>query len=415
MRPLIYTIVPKETLDSMVKTFYECLELPIQVIDDQGIFLAESGDMPAFCKCFKEHLPTGDTCEQMHVSASRRAVDLGESYIFACHADLNHIVFPIISNKTFLGAVLIGPLLMDRGDSILISGIIKKYSIGTEDALDLYDKVGSIPIIEPAKVNHISHLVYYLFVNLVDSGKEELKQNSQKLLQQSLINESIQRYKSENISTDSYPYSKEKELIQRVKLGDVRGANAILNDLLGYVLFSEGSSLDVVKARAMELSSVLSRTAIEGGASTDNTLKLNNSFIKNIQQIDTLDMLCFKLQEIVEAFSDSLFHYVPSQGSESVKKAMNYIASKFNESITLDDVAGHVSMHPSYFSTRFKQVTGSTFKEYLNIVRIEESKRLLSNTEFAIIDIAIAVGFEDQSYFSKVFKKYTGMTPKQFR
>ena len=72
-------------------------------------------------------------------------------------------------------------------------------------------------------------------------------------------------------------------------------------------------------------------------------------------------------------------------------------------------------LHPSYFSTVFKNSTGLSFKEYLNKVRIEESKILLLNTDFSIIDIAIAVGFEDQSYFSKVFKKYTGTTPKQFR
>ena len=49
------------------------------------------------------------------------------------------------------------------------------------------------------------------------------------------------------------------------------------------------------------------------------------------------------------------------------------------------------------------------------MVRVEESKRLLSNTEYSIIDIAVACGFDDQSYFSKVFKKYTGMSPKQYR
>ena len=49
------------------------------------------------------------------------------------------------------------------------------------------------------------------------------------------------------------------------------------------------------------------------------------------------------------------------------------------------------------------------------MTRIEESKRLLTTSNYSIVDIAIAVGFEDQSYFSKVFKKYTGITPKQFR
>ena len=72
-------------------------------------------------------------------------------------------------------------------------------------------------------------------------------------------------------------------------------------------------------------------------------------------------------------------------------------------------------LHPAYFSSIFKQCSGSSFKEYLNMVRVEESKRLLSNTEYSIIDIAVACGFDDQSYFSKVFKKYTGMSPKQYR
>ena len=59
--------------------------------------------------------------------------------------------------------------------------------------------------------------------------------------------------------------------------------------------------------------------------------------------------------------------------------------------------------------------TGSTFKEYLSMVRVEESKRLLANTDYSLIDIAVATGFQDQSYFSKVFKRYTGLTPGQYR
>lgn len=154
---------------------------------------------------------------------------------------------------------------------------------------------------------------------------------------------------------------------------------------------------------------------MEGGAPTDNILKLNNNFLKNIQQVATLDTLCFKLQEIVETFSESMFKHIPSANNELIKRAMIYISRHFNEPLTLEAVASHVHLHPSYFSTVFKQSTGSSFKEHLNMLRIEESKRLLSNTDFSIIDIAIAVGFEDQSYFSKVFKKYTGSTPKQFR
>ena len=213
----------------------------------------------------------------------------------------------------------------------------------------------------------------------------------------------------------SYPYEKEKELITKVKTKNVPEAKGILNDLLGYVLFSGGNSMDILKSRAIELCSLLSRAAIEGGAATDSILKINNHFLQNLQNINNLDELCYKLQESVEVFTESMFNYIPSKNNELMKKAIAYISKNYSKNLTLEEVANDVHLNPAYFSTVFKQSCGSSFKEYLNMVRIEESKRLLANTDYSVIDIAIAVGFEDQSYFSKVFKKYTGLTPKQYR
>lgn len=414
-QPKLYSIVDKKTLHSMLETFYGCIGLPIQVIDEQGRFLEESGAISNFCRCITPFFPPGDTCEKMHISAGKRAIVLGEPYIFSCHASLNHIAFPLISGQNFLGSILVGPFLMDEPDSILLTELARRYSIPTAKILDLYDEMGNVTVIAPARVNHISRLLYFLFFNLIGDSREELKNNSRRLMQQSQINESIQRYKCLEAPVSSYPYEKEKELIAKVKTGNVQDANAILNDLLGYVLFSEGNSLGTVKTRAIELCSLLSRTAIEGGAPTDSVLKLNNQFLINLQQITTMDMLCYKLQEIVETFSRSMFQHTPNKNSEIIRKAMTYISINFHTGITLEAVAGYVHLHPSYFSTLFKQSTGSSFKEYLNMVRIEESKRLLANTDFSILDVAIAAGFEDQSYFTKVFRKYTGMTPKQFR
>jgi AraC-like DNA-binding protein/ligand-binding sensor protein len=415
MKPLLYNIVDRDTLHSMIQTFYACINLPVQIIDENGELLETCGNMGNFCRCFQDYLPKGNTCNKMHISASKKAVALGETYIFSCHANLNHIVYPLITKQSFLGSILVGPFLMDSPDSILIMDLSIKYKIPTIETLELYDEMNAIQVVPPAIVNHISRLIYFLFCNVIGESKEELKNNNKKLLQQSKINESIQRYKEIQPSNSSYPYEQEKELITKVKTGNIQDANAILNELLGYVLFSEGNSLDIVKTRAIELCSLLSRTAIEGGAPTDNILKLNNYFLKNLQQIDDIDTLCYKLQEVVETFTNSMFNYIPTKNSELIKKAMAYISLNFQYNITLEEVANQVNLHPSYFSTIFKQSIGSSFKEYINMVRIEESKRLLMNTDFSIIDIAIATGFEDQSYFSKVFKKYTGMTPKQYR
>ena len=171
----------------------------------------------------------------------------------------------------------------------------------------------------------------------------------------------------------------------------------------------------MIKTRAIELCSLLSRAAIEGGATNDIILKMNNHFLKTLQEIQNLDDLCYKLQETLDAFTANMFDYIPEKNHEIIKKAIQYISQHFSEDLTLEQVAGHIHLNAAYFSSMFKQSTGSSFKEYLNMVRIEESKRLLANTDYTIIDIAIAAGFEDQSYFSKVFKKYTGLTPRQYR
>lgn len=417
MQPYLYTVVEQEKLHEMLEAFYACLDLPIQVIDDMGNILESCGEETDFCKSFQKHLPAGDTCEKIYVTSSKRAISLGEPYTFCCHANLNHIVFPLINKDAFWGSIIVGPFLLEPVDALLISDIAKRYpGISTPDLLALYEASDSVQVISPARATQISRLLYFMFYNLITDGKQKLMDNQGKYYQQSKISESIQMYKNfTKKEGTTYPYEKEKDLITKVKTGNAKEAKSILNDLLGYVLFSEGNNLDVVKSRAIELSSLLSRAAIEGGAATDTILKINNMFLKSAQQINSLEELCYKLQELVEVFTESMFNYTPTKNNEIIKKAMSYISDNFASNITLDDVARHVHLNPAYFSTIFKQSCGSSFKEYLNMVRIEESKRLLANTDYSVVDIAVATGFMDQSYFSKVFKKYTGLTPKQYR
>ncbi len=414
-QPYLYTVIEKNHLREMLEAFEACIGLPIQLIDEKGAILESYGLTTNFCGIFKRYLPSTETCEKLHINASKRAISIGETYIFSCHANLNHIVFPLLNSGSFWGSILVGPFLMDTPDSLLILDIDKKYEIPTDSLIELYEETGSIKVIPPSTVTHISRLLYYLFSSLILEGKQQLIINQGKLHQQSKISESIHMYKNSGVTTaNPYPYDKEKALISKVKAGNSQEAKGILNDLLGYVLFSGGNRLETVKARAIELCSLLSRAAIEGGAATDSILKINNQFLKSLQQINDLDSLCFKLQESVEVFTESMFNYIPSKNYELMKKAMLYISNNFSSNVTLEEVANHVHLNPAYFSSVFKQSAGSSFKEYLNMVRIEESKRLLANTDYSIIDIAIATGFEDQSYFSKVFKKYTGLTPKQY-
>lgn len=77
---------------------------------------------------------------------------------------------------------------------------------------------------------------------------------------------------------------------------------------------------------------------------------MNNQFLKTLQNIQSLDDLCYKLQEILEAFTENMFDYIPEKNHELIKKAILYISQHFTENLTLEEVAGHVHLNPAYFA-----------------------------------------------------------------
>ena len=83
--------------------------------------------------------------------------------------------------------------------------------------------------------------------------------------------------------------------------------------------------------------------------------------------------------------------------------------------ISLKDIESNLHVNPSYFSTLFKSEMGITFTDYINSLKVEYACSLLTNSNMSIIDISLSAGFDDQSYFTKVFRKIKGMTPKQYR
>jgi AraC-like DNA-binding protein len=97
------------------------------------------------------------------------------------------------------------------------------------------------------------------------------------------------------------------------------------------------------------------------------------------------------------------------------KAAVDYIAKNYHNSLQLNAVAKVAGYHKNHFCMKFKCLTGKTVNEYINCVRIEESKKRLKNSWMKIVDIAFTVGFSDVSTFNRNFKKIVGVTPKEYR
>lgn len=105
-----------------------------------------------------------------------------------------------------------------------------------------------------------------------------------------------------------------------------------------------------------------------------------------------------------------------SRHHEMIRKAKRYIDEHYmDQDISLNTVASVVNVSPNHFSTIFSQETGGTFIERLTTVRIENAKRLLRDSGMKSSDIAYEVGFSDPHYFSFIFKKHTGLSPREFR
>lgn len=415
MEPYIYKYYPKEDIQKMLTAFHAATGMHTQLIDETGRIIFAVGQPADFCRLFVEHLPPGDTCGKEHVNASVQAMNLGESYLFCCHAGLYHIVFPIVTQNTMFGSVVTGPFLMESPDASVVLDLEKKYDIDTKSLLNMLDASHGLRVISPELANEYSLLLYYLIGSFGSNSRDLLLKNQGKLYQQSRISETIHRFKtSGQLDERAYPVELESKLITKVKTGDLAEARKALNELLAILILYEDYSVERLKIRIVELCALLSRAAIDRGSDTNMVLEMNDRLITAIMSSDDMNDMCYQFQENMDIFTESLF-FASDQGSVTIKKATEYIAAHFAEEITLTDVADEIHLNPSYLSTLFKQVTGVSFKEYLNRIRIEEAQRLLTNTDYPIMHIAVSCGFSDQSYFTKVFKKHTGLTPKQYR
>lgn len=103
------------------------------------------------------------------------------------------------------------------------------------------------------------------------------------------------------------------------------------------------------------------------------------------------------------------------QEKKPIRLAKQLIHEKYNESLSLDDVSKAIGFNSAYFSYLFKKETGKTFSEYLTEVRIEQAKRLLTSTDTGVYEIAYQVGYKDEKYFSRLFRKITGLRPSEYK
>ena len=155
---------------------------------------------------------------------------------------------------------------------------------------------------------------------------------------------------------------------------------------------------------------------------TLHVLKEDGIYLKEEQRYRYLDLINFttldELQEWTFNFTDNLMEIVNKNKNDSygsvIKNTIQYINDHFNEDISIQQIAEAVHLSPNYFSHVFKKAREESFTDYLNKFRVKKAKELLAKHIYKVYEIADMVGYSDYKYFSSVFKKITGVSPKEF-
>jgi YesN/AraC family two-component response regulator len=137
--------------------------------------------------------------------------------------------------------------------------------------------------------------------------------------------------------------------------------------------------------------------------------------MQQINDFSDIEELSIWITGVMHRFIQHSFDFAQIKHSDVVFKTMEYIRQNYDHKMSLDDIAQHVYLSRSYLSSLFREETGQTLFFYINQVRVEKSKLFLMDPSFSLAEAAALCGFEDQSYFTKVFRKHTGLSPKQYR
>lgn len=403
-----------DRLCESIQSFCGISDIPVTFFSPEGQILWEHHTEGRLCSYFDLYTKQGSTCTKKLLSSIKLAAELGEAYVFVCKSGFVKIAFSLLLNGEHVGCFMAGPLVMGRLRESVISNIFTMNTINPDDYPKIILFLRSMKVHHPKEVSYLGTLLSNCILAAVTPNDGYLKVNSQ-YIEQRKIGEDLQKCKKENRATP-YPYDLENLLIEKVRDGDIPQSITLLKRLLDEILLIEAGNLPSIKTKVLGICTILSRLAAEkSGFSQDisdayfydmNMLTDATSF----QQLNILSL------NFVESLAKSISETDYAGSSQIIKLALQNIGENYKNKISLKAVAQSLHVNPSYFSMLFKQEMGVTFTDYLMQFRIKKSCEVLaSHHNYPLVEVATLSGFDDQSYFSKVFRKIMGVTPKAYR
>jgi len=212
-------------------------------------------------------------------------------------------------------------------------------------------------------------------------------------------------------------YQVEQLLCEYIRHGDVAGflkwcetAPSLRTAILSKDYLRHLKNTFIVSA------TLFSRAAIRGGIDAEEAISISDNYIQKCEQINSPREITELQFHMVQSFTEQVEKLrLERIDSELKRKVYSYVQKNISVSIRSEDIADALYMSRSHLSTTFKKTTGINLNDYIHIIKLSEAKHLLTYSDKSILQISNYLGYSSQSYFCNIFKKYTGLTPKEFQ
>lgn len=357
---------------------------------------------------------------QSYIYGGQQSEKLGEAYIYFCPYGLVNWTVPVIKENKVRCFLTAGPVLMHEVDNLLVENAVKMCPMLDKRRKEIKSKLSKIIVVDTIRVKYLADLLLKLAKiimaeDAVDlNNKHELNIFNAHLVEN--INEIKRTYtlQGKNNKISNFQ-EKEANLITKVTSGDKEGAKKSLNQFLGYIFFYNADNIEIIKCKVIELMIRLLQVVTEVGVDYNVVSGIKYKYLKNLINAGDFNEISKNILEVLDYLIDCLTPLINVKNRNTILIAINYIRNNYHKDINLEEVAAQVGLHPVNLSKMFKKETGKKYTDYLNEVRIEASKNLLLRDDLPLVQVAFSVGFNDQSYFSKIFKKIEGVSPNKWR
>ena len=403
-------------------SFSRTTHIPLRMIGTKGEDLWETDSRKSrrlLCQIFTAEGDGAKACRNSHKKAVRESIRWGEAVIRNCCYSLMQITAPVMDDGKWVATLVASPFLLIE-PSELQPEELPSILGSEEEKRGLRKAIFSIPVVRDEEASDAAKILYYLADQLSNPNLSCLTKVHEIQELQGKIADQIRDLKAldkdfNSSSLAKLSYDEEKEIIVKIRLGDRDGAKEILYRLLAITLSQYLENFELLKILVLELLIFLSRAAVEAGAKAEGILGMKYRFLTELAGIKDQENLCLWVVKVFEKLMDNIYHTRNVKNYQRLKKTLDFIDANYSQPLSVEEIAREVCLSPSRLSHIVKEELGSTLGGYISKIRIDKAKNLLVDTETSISQIALEVGFPDQSYFTKVFKKIEKCTPKAFR